>query len=221
MTTVEAAMRRVEEEATVVAAGRKVGDGRLVRLLDVVVASCALLFFLPSLLLIALAVRLQDGGPSLFRQTRVGQGGQPFHCLKFRSMTMDAEARLPDLIDANWIARRKLRHDPRVTPLGRLLRLSSLDELPQLLNVLGGHMSLVGPRPIVPDEAVLYGRRFAAYCAVRPGLTGLWQVSGRNDVSYSRRVAMDVWLVRNLTLMTYLAILARTLPAVLRREGVS
>ena len=143
-----------------------------------------------------------------------------FDCLKFRSMTIDAEASLPELVDAEWNAARKFRCDARVTRLGRVLRLSSLDELPQLVNVLRGEMSLVGPRPIVLDEATLYGRRLADYCAVRPGLTGLWQVSGRNDVPYPRRVAMDVWLVRNRTVRVYLTILARTIPAVLSRRGV-
>jgi exopolysaccharide production protein ExoY len=219
MTTVEAALRSMDADGPV--SGRSDhGSGAIIRLLDVLAALAGLLFFLPTLLLIALAVRAQDGGPALFRQQRIGRDGRPFACLKFRSMTPDAEARLPQLADEEWAERRKFRRDPRVTPLGRFLRLSSLDELPQLINVLIGDMSLVGPRPIVPDEAPLYGRRFAAYCAVRPGLTGLWQVSGRNDVSYPRRVAMDVWLVRNLTVRIYLALLIRTVPAVLRREGV-
>jgi len=192
----------------------------LIRALDIVLASAALLFFLPLMLLAALAVRSQGGGPVLFRQQRIGLGGRVFDCLKFRTMAADAEAQLPGLIDAEWRASRKFRHDVRVTRLGGLLRRSSIDELPQLLNVLRGEMSLVGPRPIVMDEAALYGRRLSDYCAVRPGLTGLWQVSGRNDVPYRRRVAMDGWLVRNLTLGVYLAILARTVPAVLSRRGV-
>lgn len=219
MTTVEAALRSTGADAPASGISDR-GSRTLIRLMDVLAAFCALLFFLPTLLLIALAVRAQDGGPALFRQQRIGRDGRPFACLKFRSMTPDAEARLAQLADGEWAERRKLRRDPRVTPLGRFLRLSSLDELPQLINVLVGDMSLVGPRPIVADEAALYGRRFAAYCTVRPGLTGLWQVSGRNDVSYPRRVAMDVWLVRNLTIRTYLALILRTLPAVLAREGV-
>lgn len=220
MTTVESALGRVNVGEGG-AAVRGAGARWLIRVLDLSIASALLLFFLPSFLLIALAVRFQDGGPALFRQSRIGRGGHQFDCLKFRSMCLDAEARLPALVDEDWVARRKLKHDPRVTPLGRWLRLSSLDELPQLLNILAGDMSLVGPRPIVPDEASLYGRRFADYCAIRPGLTGLWQVSGRNAVAYSRRVAMDVWLVRNLTPRLYLYLLFRTLPAVLGREGVS
>lgn len=195
-------------------------DRPVIRALDIVLSLLAILFIAPTLGLIALAVRLQDGGPVLFRQVRIGQGGAAFHCLKFRTMAPDAEAMLPLLEDGEWRASRKFRRDPRVTPLGRFLRVSSLDELPQLLNVLRGDMSLVGPRPIVFDEAGLYGRRLADYCAVRPGLTGLWQVAGRNDVPYPRRVAMDVWLVRNRSLRVYLLILLRTLPAVLGREGV-
>ncbi|WP_395943828.1 sugar transferase [Brevundimonas sp.] len=219
MTTVEAALRRMKGGRPVQAVDRPTGAG-LIRAMDVVISLASLVFFLPTLLLIALVVRMQDGGPALFRQKRIGRSGAQFDCFKFRSMVVDAETRTPDPTDPDWAARRKLRQDPRVTPVGRVLRLSSLDELPQLLNVLKGDMSLVGPRPIVPDEAILYGRRFAAYCTVRPGLTGLWQVSGRNDVAYPRRVAMDVWLVRNLTPQTYLVLIARTVPAILRREGV-
>lgn len=216
MTTAEAVFRGLAPKQ---GGAPDCGGAVLIRLMDILAASTALLFFLPTLVLIAVAVRTQDGGPALFRQQRIGLGGRSFACLKFRSMVPDAEARLAEVADQEWAERRKLRRDPRVTPLGRFLRLSSLDELPQLVNVLIGDMSLVGPRPIVPDEAPLYGRRFAAYCAVRPGLTGLWQVLGRNDVSYARRIAMDVWLVRNLTVRTYLALILRTAPAVLAREG--
>lgn len=199
---------------------RRGGDqAQWIRVLDVVVSLAAILFFLPLMVLTALAIRGQDGGPALFRQARLGRGGVLFDCLKFRSMAVDAEARLPDLVDEEWAATRKFRRDARVTRLGRVLRLSSLDELPQLINVLRGEMCLVGPRPIVLDEAKLYGRRLQAYCAVRPGLTGLWQISGRNDVAYCRRVAMDVWLVRNASVRVYLMILARTIPAVLSRRG--
>ncbi|WP_426023048.1 sugar transferase [Brevundimonas sp. PWP3-1b1] len=199
---------------------RRGGDqARLIRALDIVVSLAAILFFLPLMVVTALAIRGQDGGPALFRQARLGRGGVLFDCLKFRSMAVDAEARLPDLVDEEWAATRKFRRDARVTRLGRVLRLSSLDELPQLINVLRGEMCLVGPRPIVLDEAKLYGRRLQAYCAVRPGLTGLWQISGRNDVAYCRRVAMDVWLVRNASVRVYLMILARTIPAVLSRRG--
>jgi exopolysaccharide production protein ExoY len=195
-------------------------DAALIRLFDIVLAGLGLLFFLPLMMLAAGAVCIETRGPVLFRQQRIGRAGRAFDCLKLRTMTADAEARLTGLANAEWRMSRKFRQDSRVTRLGGLLRRSSVDELPQLLNVLKGEMSLVGPRPIVFDEAALYGRQLVHYCAVRPGLTGLWQVSGRNDVAYPRRVAMDVWLVRNQSLGVYFGILARTIPAVLSRRGV-
>jgi lipopolysaccharide/colanic/teichoic acid biosynthesis glycosyltransferase len=140
-------------------------------------------------------------------------------------MVVDAEARLAALLARSpearreWEADQKLRDDPRVTLLGRILRVSSIDELPQLFNVLRGEMSLVGPRPIVTGEVARYGRRFTQYCSVRPGITGLWQISGRNDVSYRRRVAMDTVFANTLSLSLYLKILFATVPAVLKREG--
>ncbi len=195
-------------------------DAALIRLFDIVLAGLGLLFFLPLMMLAAGAVCIETRGPVLFRHQRIGRAGRAFDCLKLRTMTADAEARLTGLANAEWRMSRKFRQDSRVTRLGGLLRRSSVDELPQLLNVLKGEMSLVGPRPIVFDEAALYGRQLVHYCAVRPGLTGLWQVSGRNDVAYPRRVAMDVWLVRNQSLGVYFGILARTIPAVLSRRGV-
>lgn len=156
--------------------------------MDIAFALIGLLLTWPLFLFIALGVRAQDGGSAIFRQQRIGRDGRLFDCLKFRSMTLGAEQALPSAFDPEWQAMRKLTHDPRVTSLGRLLRRCSLDELPQLINVLRGEMSLVGPRPIVIDEAGRYGRRLADYCAVRPGLTGLWQVSGRNAVPYPRGV---------------------------------
>jgi exopolysaccharide production protein ExoY len=140
-------------------------------------------------------------------------------------MTADAEQRLARLLasDADarreWLQDHKLRRDPRVTPFGNFLRRSSLDELPQLFNVLRGEMSLVGPRPIVPREAVRYGRYFEDYCKVRPGITGLWQVCGRNNVSYRRRVALDVTYTRRRSTLLNLAILGATIPSVLSAEG--
>ena len=181
------------------------------RAFDVVISAMLLVIFAPLLLLAALAVATEGEGV-LFRQRRTGLNGHVFTILKFRTMTV-AE-------DGGAVAHAR-PGDPRVTRIGAILRATSLDELPQLINVLRGEMSLVGPRPIVIDEAARYGRRLADYCAVRPGLTGLWQVSGRNAVPYPRRVAMDVWLVRNRSIGVYLAILARTVPAVLSRRGVS
>jgi lipopolysaccharide/colanic/teichoic acid biosynthesis glycosyltransferase len=192
---------------------------------DVLAALGALAFFLPLMLLAALAVKLQDGGPILFGQERIGKDGRSFRCFKFRTMVVDSERRLQALLatDATalreWQQDHKLRRDPRVTLLGRFLRVSSIDELPQLLNVLRGEMSLIGPRPIVQAEVPRYGRWFSHYCAVRPGISGLWQVSGRNDLSYRRRVALDVLYVRKRSVLFNLWIAARTVPAVLLRSG--
>ncbi len=197
----------------------------LKRLIDVLGAAVLLVALAPVMVVIALLVA-RDGGPVLYRHTRVGRGGTTFSCLKFRSMVVDAEARLAALLErdptarAEWEATRKLRNDPRITPVGRFLRATSLDELPQLFNVLAGQMSLVGPRPVQQAElAQFYGAAAAYYRAVRPGLTGLWQISGRSDMSYADRVALDVAYVQQATLLTDIAILLRTPAAVLRRKG--
>lgn len=193
--------------------------------LNAALALMLFVFILPLLVIIAVAVSCQDDGPLVFAHKRVGRNGRPFYCLKFRSMAADAEARLAEVLRddpaarAEWERDHKLKNDPRITPLGAFLRRSSLDELPQLFNVLRGEMSLVGPRPIVFDETLKYGRRFRHYCAVKPGITGLWQVSGRNDVSYSSRVAMDSLYARKKSLVLDLWILAATIPAVLCRRG--
>ena len=148
-----------------------------------------------------------------------------FQCLKFRSMVIDADRVLQHLLETNqqaaseWAATQKLRDDPRITWVGNLLRKSSLDELPQLLNVLRLEMSLVGPRPIVASEIEKYGENIAFYYDTRPGLTGLWQVSGRSETSYERRVQLDTWYVRNWSIRHDLVILAKTVPAVLKRRG--
>ena len=209
--------------------GRIMGGKRisldLCRVLDVTIALAVLVFVAPLMLVIAGLIKLQDGGPALFGHTRIGQGGRSFKCLKFRSMVVDAEARLNALLARDpearreWEADHKLRKDPRITALGAFLRKSSLDELPQLFNVLKGEMSLVGPRPIVTSEVVRYGRWFPYYCAVKPGVTGLWQVNGRNDVSYRRRVALDVLFARTNGVRRYLKIMGATVPAVLLRSG--
>jgi exopolysaccharide production protein ExoY len=200
-------------------------DQSLTEAMNVVVAFVALVFLSPIMLAVALAIWLQDGGPVLFAHRRLGKDGRYFYCLKFRSMAVDAEKRLAELLASDPVARaewekdHKLRNDPRVTKLGAFLRKSSLDELPQLFNVLRGEMSLVGPRPIVEAEIAKYGRRFKHYCAVKPGITGLWQVSGRNDTTYRARVAMDcVYAARRNVWMDF-GILAATAPAVLLRRG--
>lgn len=200
-------------------------DAISIRLLDVVLATLALITFLPLLVLIMAAVYFSDPGPVFFAHWRIGRGGTKFPCFKFRSMAVDAEARLARLLAedpaarAEWEHDFKLRNDPRITPIGRFLRKSSLDELPQLLNVIRGEMSLVGPRPIVSGEVPRYNRYIAYYCACRPGITGLWQISGRNDTSYRRRVALDVTFVRSRSLGLHLKILALTLPCVIFARG--
>jgi undecaprenyl-phosphate galactose phosphotransferase len=183
-----------------------------------------LILFAPLMLTLALLVRA-EGGPALYRHRRIGAGGRAFDCIKFRSMIVDADKVLRRLIASDpraaqeWAATQKLNDDPRVTRIGRFLRRSSLDELPQLLNVLRGEMSLVGPRPIVTAEIARYGLDIEYYYAARPGLTGLWQVSGRSDTSYAERVRLDVWYVRNWTLWSDIAILFQTIPAVFLQRG--
>ena len=202
------------------------GRGEFVRrTMDVGLASLALLFLAPVMVLVALLIWTQDRGPVFFAHGRIGRDGRAFKCLKFRSMLVDSEARLRKLLAespearAEWERDHKLRNDPRITALGSFLRRSSLDELPQLFNVLAGEMSLVGPRPIVTAEVARYGRRFGHYCSVRPGITGLWQVSGRNDVSYRRRVAIDTCYAQNQSIALDLRILLATIPSVLLRKG--
>ncbi|WP_254454878.1 sugar transferase [Acetobacter estunensis] len=194
------------------------------RAVDIVIAITMLFLALPVMLIIVALIR-RDGGDALFGHERIGENGRTFRCLKFRSMVMNADEALKTLLERDeaareeWVSTRKLRHDPRITRLGRFLRESSLDELPQLLNVLFGDMSLVGPRPIVRDEVERYGDNIAYYYATRPGLTGLWQVSGRSDTSYEQRVALDSAYVMNWTFSKDVLILLKTIPAVLRHDG--
>lgn len=191
---------------------------------DLAIAGLLLLALSPAMLAIALLVR-RDGGPALFGHTRIGAGGRPFRCLKFRSMATNAGEMLRDLLEQDpqaaeeWRQTQKLRCDPRVTRIGAWLRKTSLDELPQLINVLRLEMSLVGPRPIVLAEVERYSNDISYYFEARPGVTGLWQVSGRNDASYAHRVHLDSWYVKNWTLWHDIAILAKTVPAVLQRRG--
>jgi lipopolysaccharide/colanic/teichoic acid biosynthesis glycosyltransferase len=200
-------------------------QGRLFATAEAFAALVILLLLIPLFAIICIAIFIQDGGPILFGHQRIGHGGRSFTCLKFRTMAKDAEARLAALLAedatarAEWALDFKLRKDPRVTPLGDLLRRSSLDELPQLLNVIRGEMSLVGPRPIVLAEAPRYGWRIRKYYAVKPGITGLWQVSGRSDVSYRRRVAMDSLYVCRKSVLLDCWLLVLTFPAVLLRRG--
>lgn len=196
----------------------------LKRAFDLTAASLLLLLFAPLFAAIALLVR-RDGGPVLYGQRRVGRGGRTIVCLKFRSMVPDADRVLHELLDRDpsargeWEKDHKLKDDPRVTAVGRFLRATSLDELPQLWNVLRGDMSLVGPRPIVADEIRKFGDDIAYYYEVDPGITGLWQVSGRNDIDYDRRVRLNTWYVRNWSLWHDVAILVKTVRVVLNRAG--
>jgi lipopolysaccharide/colanic/teichoic acid biosynthesis glycosyltransferase len=202
-----------------------VSRGLLRRTLDASLAFIVIIALLPLLALISLMIKLADGGPVLFSQERLGKSGKRFRCYKFRSMRPDAEAHLKIVLAADpdlrreWELNHKLRADPRITPLGDFLRRSSLDELPQLFNIVAGNMSIVGPRPIVETEIQRYGRWYRYYTAVRPGLTGLWQVSGRNDVDYRRRIAMDRLYVTTRSINSYVWILCATVPAVLTRRG--
>jgi undecaprenyl-phosphate galactose phosphotransferase len=191
---------------------------------DEFVAALCVLFLAPLLAALAVAVRL-DGGPAFYRHRRIGEGGRAFYCMKFRTMVPNSDEVLNRVLAADpaaaaeWAATQKLRNDPRVTRVGRFLRKSSLDELPQLFNVLRGEMSLVGPRPIVQAEIARYAGEIEYYYEAKPGITGLWQVSGRSDTSYDRRVRLDVWYVRNWTLWHDIAILMKTIPAVFLQRG--
>jgi len=193
-------------------------------LFDQFVALLLLVLLSPLFLAMAMLVRA-DGGPALFGHRRVGENGRPFRCFKFRSMVTNADEVLQQVLStdprakAQWRATHKLQDDPRITPIGRMLRKTSLDELPQLLNVVRGEMSLVGPRPIIDAEIPRYGRDISYYFETKPGITGLWQVSGRSNTTYEHRVRLDVWYVRNWSLWHDIAILLKTLPAVLKKEG--
>lgn len=194
------------------------------RCFDLFVAGGLLLALAPFFLFTALLIK-KDGGAAFFGHRRVGRNGDMFYCLKFRTMVVNAEDRLAEVIEndpdkaAEWEREHKLKDDPRITRVGKFLRDTSLDELPQLLNVLKGEMSLVGLRPVVLDELLKYGDDVEYYLDAQPGITGLWQVSGRNNVSYERRVQLDAWYIRNWTLWQDVTILLKTVPAVWLRDG--
>ncbi|TXM67318.1 sugar transferase [Methylobacterium sp. WL69] len=205
------------------ASGRETQD-RLKRGFDVSLATGIIIAFLPLFLIILVALLFQ-GRPFFIQHPRVGHRGRMFPCLKFRTMVVDADAKLKEHLASNaearaeWEATRKLKLDPRVTAFGHVLRKSSLDELPQLINVLRGEMSLVGPRPIVSAEVRHYGSSMGYYEQVRPGMTGAWQISGRNDTSYAQRVALDCEYVATRSFRRDLTILVQTFPAVLAARG--
>jgi lipopolysaccharide/colanic/teichoic acid biosynthesis glycosyltransferase len=190
-----------------------------------IAAAVLLLLLAPLMALAAFLIWRTDGAPIVFAHYRVGRDGRLFRCLKFRSMCRNAEAALRELLErdpqarAQWQRDQKLEHDPRITPIGAFLRRTSLDELPQLFNVLKGEMVLVGPRPITAGELSRYGATRWHYLSVRPGLTGLWQVSGRNNLSYDERVALDRRYVESRNVWMDIGILARTARVVLARDG--
>jgi exopolysaccharide production protein ExoY len=195
------------------------------RSFDITAACAGLVLLIPLLFLIAMAVKLADRGPIFYRHWRIGRNGAPFPCLKFRTMVPNSDAVLRRHLATNrraaseWQAGCKLKDDPRITPLGLVLRKTSLDELPQLFNILKGEMSVVGPRPIVSEEIAKYGDAIEHYVAARPGLTGLWQISGRNDVDYGTRVALDRRYVEEWSFGRDLRIILKTSVVVLSSRG--
>ncbi|MCT7375579.1 sugar transferase [Chelativorans salis] len=196
------------------------------RSLDVSIAFLSLLFLFPVIAVICILLLVHDGRPLIYRHKRVGRDGKIFDCLKFRTMRRDAEMVLNDLLSTSeaarceWNTQQKLRQDPRIHRLGRFLRMASLDEIPQFINVLRGEMSIVGPRPIVEDEIPRYGDRIHCYLSMTPGITGLWQVSGRSDTSYDYRVDLDAEYHRTHSLGLDLRIMWRTVGVLLfERNG--
>ena len=194
----------------------------LKRSLDIILSLLALIVLMPLFIVLAVIIKLTSPGPVFFVQIRVGQFGRPFNFYKFRSMYTDAEKRKAELLSQNQSADGvifKMKNDPRITPIGRLLRKTSMDELPQFLNVLFGDMSLVGPRPPVPSEVQQYSLEARKRLNVRPGLTCLWQVSGRSDIPFQKQVSLDKEYISSRSLKQDLLILLRTVPAILSGRG--
>ena len=197
----------------------------LKRLFDIVCTVLGIICISPVLVGIAVWIYRDSPGPVIFKHRRVGRNGKEFPCYKFRSMCVDADVKLKELLEhdpearAEWEKDFKLKNDPRITKSGAFLRKTSLDELPQLFNVLRGEMSLVGPRPIIRDEVSRYGKFIEDFYMVRPGVTGMWQTSGRSDVSYDERVQMDTWYVRNWNVWFDMVLIWRTIKVVLKRKG--
>lgn len=189
------------------------------RVADVILSLCGIVLLAPFLIICYVATACFSPGPVLFRHRRVGFNGKPFDCLKFRTMAIDAPERLHRHLEdpaaaAEWIATRKLRNDPRITTIGAFLRKSSLDELPQLFNVLKGDMSIVGPRPVTEEELGRYSNAINAYYACRPGITGLWQVSGRSTTTFRRRIALDRYYAHHWSMVFDAKIIVATIPVV-------
>lgn len=206
--------------------GNNQGSCFLKTLFDFTLTAVGTVAISPLLAYIAYRIKKEDPGPIFFAHTRIGKDGKPFPCYKFRSMVVNSKEMLEKHLAENpearaeWEREFKLKNDPRITPIGQVLRKSSLDELPQIFNVLKGEMSLVGPRPVVQEELdKYYGEAVKEYCSVKPGITGLWQVSGRSDVDYPERVAMDVEYVRTRNLWKDIVILYKTFDVVLNKKG--
>ncbi len=197
------------------------------RTFDIVFSLFVIIITLPITIPIAIAIKLTDGGSIFYKHTRIGYKGKKFEVIKFRSMYMDADKRLKDILENDSKAREewektfKLKNDPRVTPIGKFLRKTSLDELPQFLNVLKGDMSVVGPRPVVEEELKKYYKENAEiYMSVKPGITGYWQVEGRSDIEdYQERVKMDVWYVKNMNFWLDLKIILKTIWVMIKGKG--
>jgi exopolysaccharide production protein ExoY len=191
------------------------------RIVDIILAISGIIILAPLLLICFVAITTTSSGPAIFRHRRVGFNGKQFNCLKFRTMVVDSPKRLRDLLEsdpaaaAEWAATRKLRYDPRVTAIGMVLRKSSLDELPQLFNVLRGDMSIVGPRPVTDEELDRYASSVGAYLACRPGITGLWQVSGRSTTTYEKRVALDAQYAHTWSMALDAKIMIVTIPSLM------
>ncbi len=202
----------------------RAANGAAKRAFDLLIAWAALLFLAPAFITIALLIKASDRGPVFYRHTRVGRQGARFECLKFRTMAIDSEERLAQILladpqaAAEWQEGQKLRRDPRITRIGAFLRKSSLDELPQLWNVVRGDMSIIGPRPITRAELNRYGKDRRYYLLVRPGITGLWQVSGRSSTGYERRIRYDREYLEEWSWLGEFWILLMTIPAVLNTD---
>lgn len=200
---------------------RPVSYAVLKRVVDVVSALVGLVIGFPIFLLVGILVKATSPGPILFKQTRVGLGGRHFTCYKFRSMYIDAEARQQEFLHLNEASGPvfKMRNDPRMTSVGRFIRKLSLDELPQLFNVLAGDMSVVGPRPPIPSEVSAYNARQRGRLAVKPGLTCIWQISGRSNIGFDQWVELDLQYIETMSFWGDLKIIAQTVPAVLSARG--
>lgn len=193
---------------------------------DYILTLVGAVFISPLLVYIAYRIKKEDPGPVFFAHTRIGKDGKPFPCYKFRSMVVNSQEMLQKYLAENPAAREewerdfKLKDDPRVTPIGKVLRRTSLDELPQIFNVLRGEMSLVGPRPVIQEELdKYYGETAKLYCTVKPGITGLWQVSGRSDIGYDERVALDATYIKYRSMWGDIVILWKTIGVVLMKKG--